>query len=137
LRTCLLANRVKWGADSITATQVLEMGTLGGAKVLHREDLGRIESGKAADIVLMDLRQLGYAGAIHDPVAALVFCGDKTIVDTSIVNGEIVVRNGKLVKVDERELYEKANELALDLLNKAEKKTGETFTKRKWIRAFK
>jgi len=137
LRTCLLANRVKWGADSITATQVLEMATLGGAKVLHRNDVGSIEVGKAADIVLMDLRQLGYAGAIHDPAAALVFCGDKTIVDTSIINGEIVVKGGKLVKVDEMELYEKANELALDLVNRAEKITGETFTKREWIRAFK
>ena len=137
LRMCLLANRVKYGADSITATQVLEMATLGGAKVLHRNEVGSIETGKAADIILIDLRRLGYAGAIHDPIAALILCGDTTIVDTSVVNGKVVVKDSKLVEVDERELCEKANELAIDLLNRAEKKTGETFTKREWIRAFR
>lgn len=137
LRMCLLANRVKWGADSITATQVLEMATLGGARVLHRNELGSIEVGKAADIIMIDLRQLGYAGAMHDPVSAIVFCGDTTVVDTTIVNGEVVVKSGKLVKMDEGELCQKANELAIDLLKKAEEETGETFSKREWIRAFK
>ena len=137
LRTCLLLHRPAYGVDSITATQVLEMATLGGAKVLNRKELGSIEVGKAADIVLINLNQLGYAGAVHDPVAALVFCGDTSIVNMTIVNGEVVVENGKLVKINEQELYEKANELARVLVQKAEERTGEDYLKRKWIRAFK
>lgn len=137
LRTCLLANRVAHGADSITATQVLEMATLGGARILHRNELGSIETGKAADLVLINLRQLGYAGAVHDPVAAIVFCGDTAIVDTTIVNGEIVVENGRLVKVDQESLYGKANELASSLVKRAEIRTGESYSKQQWTRAFK
>lgn len=137
LRTCLLVHRPAYGVSSMTATQVLEIATLGGAKILHRNEIGSIEVGKAADIVLIDLKQLGYAGAMHDPVAALLFCGDSCRVHTNIVNGEIVVEDGKLVNVDEQEICEKANELARELVDKAGKRRGKNYLKQKWIRAFK
>ncbi len=137
LRTCLLVHRPVYGVGSIAATQVLEMATLGGAMILHRPDIGSIETGEAADLVLINSKQLGYAGSIHDPIAALIFCGGCSRINTSIVNGEIVVENGKLVNVNEQKLYEKANELAMDLVDKAGKKTGKKHLKRKWIRAFK
>lgn len=137
LRTCLLVHRPAYGVSSMAATQVLEMATLGGAKVLHRDEIGSIEVGKAADLVLVNLCQIGYAGALHDPVAALVFCGDTCRVDTSIVNGEMVVEDGKLVNVDEQEISKKANELAKELVDKASERTGKNYSKRSWIRAFK
>ena len=58
----------------MTAREALEIATLGGAKVLGRDDIGALAPGMAADFVAFDLRGVGHAGALHDPVAALVFC---------------------------------------------------------------
>nr|WP_256199113.1 amidohydrolase family protein [Verrucomicrobium spinosum] len=58
----------------MTAREALELATLGGAKVLGRHDIGSLEPGKCADFFTLDLHTLNYAGALHDPVAAIVFC---------------------------------------------------------------
>jgi cytosine/adenosine deaminase-related metal-dependent hydrolase len=131
LRLALLVHRVKSGILSMPTESVLRMATTGGAKVLGWEkETGSLEEGKAADIIMMDLKKLGYAGAMHDPVAALIYSGDSHIVDTSIVNGEIVVRDGKLVHINEEELYEKANKIAYDQLKRASDKTGIDYYKK-------
>jgi len=101
-RQAMLLARVKHGAEAMSARTALELATLGGARVLHRErELGSLELGKCADLVMFDLSALEFAGAA-DPVAALVHCGAQ-YADLVMVNGEIRVRNGKLV--NER-LYE-------------------------------
>jgi len=117
LRQCLLVHRIKSGVESMPAMDVLWMATRGGAEVLGRDDIGSLEPGKAADIVLFDMKKIAYAGALHDPLAALLFCGDSHIARTVIVNGEIVVDNGRLLKVDEEKLFFKANELSSKMLN--------------------
>jgi 8-oxoguanine deaminase len=119
VRNCLLANRVKWGAGAMSAIQSLELATRGGARVLGRDDIGSIEIGKAADLILIEIDRLGYAGAMHDPLAAVVLCGDSHIVHTSIINGEVIVENGKLGRVDEAELVERANRIASDMIARA------------------
>ncbi|MGC8841405.1 MAG: amidohydrolase family protein, partial [Candidatus Sumerlaeaceae bacterium] len=101
--------------------------TRGGAKVLGYTELGRIEVGALADLVLIDLEQLGLAGALHDPVAAPVFAGNSHIVAYSIVNGEIVVEKGKLVRVKEEEIVQRANEAAAEMVRTATRKTGIRF----------
>ncbi|MEW6217089.1 MAG: 8-oxoguanine deaminase, partial [Candidatus Bipolaricaulota bacterium] len=101
-RQAMLLARVKHGAEAMSARTALELATLGGARVLHRErELGSLELGKCADLVMFDLSALEFAGAA-DPVAALVHCGAQ-YANLVMVNGEIRVRNGKLV--NER-LYE-------------------------------
>src|SRR4051794_5103671 len=72
-RQAMLLQRVGFGPDAMTARQALEMATLGGAKVLGRDDIGALAPGMSADLAMFRLDQLGYAGALHDPVAALVF----------------------------------------------------------------
>jgi cytosine/adenosine deaminase-related metal-dependent hydrolase len=126
LRHTLLVHRIQGlhpepygGARATTPQDVLSFGTLGGAAVLNREDIGSLEIGKAADIVLYDLSRLDYAGALHDPVAALLLCGESHVVDTTIVNGEAVVRNGRLTRMDESEIAAGANEAARKLLARA------------------
>jgi cytosine/adenosine deaminase-related metal-dependent hydrolase len=126
LRQTLLVHRIQGlhpepygGARATTPQDVLSFGTLGGAAVLNREDIGSLEIGKAADIVLYDLSRLDYAGALHDPVAALLLCGESHVVDTTIVNGEAVVRNGRLTRMDESEIAAGANEAARKLLARA------------------
>lgn len=126
VRMGMLVHRVGTGVDAMPATTILEVATRGGARILGWETLGEIAPGKAADVVLFDLKKIGYAGALHDPLAALFFCGDSQIADTAIVNGKIVVKNGKLLNIDERKLVEEANSLARKMVERAKKKLSET-----------
>ncbi|OWW20938.1 8-oxoguanine deaminase [Noviherbaspirillum denitrificans] len=98
-RQAMLLQRVGFGPDAMTARQALELATLGGAKVLNRDDIGALAPGMSADIVMFDLRQIGFAGALHDPVAALVFCTPANVA-TSIINGRVVVRDGRCTTVE-------------------------------------
>ncbi|GAG88492.1 unnamed protein product, partial [marine sediment metagenome] len=106
LRQCLLIHRIKSGIESMPVDDVLWMATRGGAQILGRDDVGSIEVGKAADIILIDTKKLGYAGGMHDPVATLLFSGNSHIVDTTIVNGKILVQDGKLLNLDEASIWE-------------------------------
>jgi 8-oxoguanine deaminase len=124
MRQTLLLHRVNSGADAITAEQVLEMATLGSARLLGRNDIGSLKIGKAADIAIFELDKLEYTGALSDPLAALIFSGINHEVDTTIVNGEIIVKDGKLVHVDETEIISKGNQIALEMLRKADEEIG-------------
>jgi len=117
MRTALLLHRVNSGADAITAEQVLQMATIGSAKLLGRSDIGSLEVGKAADIAIFDLNKLEYTGALSDPLAALIFSGYNHQVDTTIVNGKIVVENGMLVTADEEEIICNGNAISFALLD--------------------
>ncbi|MDT4879522.1 Hydroxydechloroatrazine ethylaminohydrolase [compost metagenome] len=70
----------------------------------------------AADFVAFDLNHIAYAGAHHDPLAALVFC-TPTQVSTSVINGKVVVRDGQLVTVDLPRVLERHNQLARQLVS--------------------
>jgi 8-oxoguanine deaminase len=113
----MLLQRVGFGAQAMSARQALEMATLGGAKILNRDDIGALAPGMAADLVLFDLDQLGFAGQ-HDPVAALVFC-TPSAVDYSVINGRVVVRAGQVCTIDTGVVIERHNHLARDLVETA------------------
>ena len=116
MRQAMLLQRVKYGAGAMTARQALEIATVGGAQVLNRRDIGHIAPGMAADLVIFDLNRLEFAGALHDPVAALALCGPVPAQHT-IVNGRFVVRDGRLTTVDLGRLVARHNRLAADLIN--------------------
>ena len=122
VRQAMLLQRVgHWnslGPAAMTARQALEVATLGGAKVLNRDDIGALKPGMAADVVLFDLEQLGYAGALHDPVAALVFCTPSNVA-YSVINGRVVVREGICTTLDTGVLRERHNGLARELAQAA------------------
>lgn len=118
-RQALLLNRlaVSPGIGSgpqMTARQALELGTVGGARVLGRPELGRLAPGAAADMVAVDLDRIEYAGAVHDPVAAVVLCSPVRV-DHSWVHGRPLVAFGEVVGVDTAELVAEHNRLARDL----------------------
>ncbi len=97
VRQAMLLQRVRYGAGAFSARDALYLATMGGAKVLHRaEEIGSIEVGKAADLIAFDLTGIEFAGAQTDPLAAIVHCGADRV-DLAMVNGEIRVRNGRLV----------------------------------------
>lgn len=101
----------------LTARQALELATRGGAAVLGRSDIGSLEVGKCADFVAIKLDKLEYAGALHDPVAAAVFCAPQHV-DWNVVGGKIIVQDGQLLTVDVPKLVEKHNLAAERLVNK-------------------
>ncbi|WP_373992055.1 8-oxoguanine deaminase [Duganella sp. BuS-21] len=115
VRQAMLLQRVGFGPDAMTARQALEVATLGGAKVLNRDDIGAIKPGMSADIVMFRLDGIGMAGALHDPVAALVFCTPPNVA-YSIINGEVVVRGGQLQTIDLPLVIERHNALAMSLV---------------------
>lgn len=101
LRNALLVNRLgPHRQRALTARQALRLGTHGGARVLGRGDqIGSLEAGKLADLVLWRMDTLAHA-SIADPVAALVL-GAAAPVTLSLVDGKPVVENGRLTTVDE------------------------------------
>jgi len=126
-RQAMLAARVraglmgasKSGDESyaiMTARQALEIATRGGAAVLGRQDLGSLEVGKCGDIFAINLNKLEYAGGLHDPVSAIVFCAPVRA-DYTIVAGKIIVNNGELLTLDVNNLVEKHNQASRRLVN--------------------
>ena len=100
----------------MTARQALWIATRGSASVLRRDDLGSLEPGKCADFFAVNLHRLEYAGAQHDPVAALVFCAPVRV-DYTVVHGKFVVRQGQLETLDLPRLIEAHNRASYRLLN--------------------
>jgi cytosine/adenosine deaminase-related metal-dependent hydrolase len=110
-RQALLLQRVNGNAQALTAREALEIATRGGAAVLGRDDVGALKPGMAADFIAYRLDRLPFAGAQHDPVAALIFCQPGNV-DLSVINGRVVVRDGTLVKADLPLLVEQHNAAA-------------------------
>ncbi len=118
-RQAMLVHRVKSGAASMSARASLRMATRGGAAALGRDDIGRIEPGGAADLAIFDVDRIDYAGSAGDPVASLLFCGASHRAKWTVVDGNVVVENGRLVNADEPSVVREANAACLDLLRKA------------------
>jgi 8-oxoguanine deaminase len=115
-RQAILLQRVGGNPAAMSAREALEIATLGGAAVLGRDDVGALAPGMAADFVAYRLDSPGFAGALYDPVAALVFC-QSVNVDISVINGKIVVKDGVLQTVDLPVLVERHNKLSEALIN--------------------
>jgi 8-oxoguanine deaminase len=115
-RQALLLQRVGFGPAALSARQALELATRGGAKVLNRKDIGHLAPGMAADIVAFDMRGLDHAGALHDPVAALIFAAPVRVA-TSLINGKVVIRDGDLQTANVGTLVARHNALARVLVN--------------------
>ena len=112
---CLLARVGALDASAMTAREALELATIGGARVLGRDDIGVIAPGMAADFIAVNLDRPGFAGAQHDVVAALVLCQCDTV-DYSFIHGRRVVDQGRLTTVDLPLLVEKTNRLSARLI---------------------
>ncbi|MBV8298112.1 MAG: 8-oxoguanine deaminase [Candidatus Eremiobacteraeota bacterium] len=115
-RHAMLLQRVAHGAGALSARETLRLATRGGAAVLGRDDVGALAPGMAADLIGVRADDLATAGgSVHDPLAALVFCRIPNV-DLSIVNGEVRVRDGRLVDVDVRALVERHDRAARALV---------------------
>lgn len=116
----LLQKLVYRNPEALPAYNVLRMATLNGAKALGLEDsIGSLETGKKADIILIDLSK-PHLKPLHDVYAAIVYSARGSDVDTVIVDGKILMEKRR-VKTLRGEVMEKAERNALELLSRASK----------------
>jgi len=119
----MLLQRVGWpgfesSADRFSAREALELATLGGAAVLGRDDIGSLEPGKAADLVAYRVDGIQHAGAGGDRVAGLLTCAPVNAW-LLVINGNIVLEQGKIHGLDLDSLVTQHNQQAQALLERA------------------
>ncbi len=114
-RQAMLLQRVGGNPAALGAQEALEIATLGGAAVLGRDDIGSLAPGMAADFVGYRLERLDFAGALHDPLAALVFCTPPAV-DLSVINGQIRVQEGQILGLDLPALVQRHNAISRKML---------------------
>jgi cytosine/adenosine deaminase-related metal-dependent hydrolase len=117
-RLALLLQRVSGDPAGLSAREALWLATRGGAQVLGRDDIGQLAPGKAADLIAFRLARLSYAGGLHDPLAALLFCAPQQV-DLSVINGRVVIEEGHLLTVDLGPVIERHNRMSRELVNAA------------------
>lgn len=122
-RQAMLLQRVGWPGfesrgDRMSAREALELATLGGAKVLQRNDIGSLEPGNAADLVAFRIDGLEHAGGQSDLVASLLTCAPGRVW-LSVINGRIVVEDGALQGIDLGPLIEHHNMIGRGMLERA------------------
>jgi 8-oxoguanine deaminase len=101
-------------SEWMTAREALEIATRGGAAVLGRSDIGALSPGMCADFFSIDLNTVDYAGALNDPVAATVFCAPQKARHT-VIDGRVVVENGRVTTVDMLPVVEAHNRFSREL----------------------
>ncbi len=118
MRNALLLQRVKYGADSLMPEDVLRMGTMGGATVLHMEDyIGSISPQKAADLVVVRVDDIYHAGGQDDLVGSILLCDTKGV-DFSMINGKVVVEDGRLLGIDLESFVQKQNRISWKIIGR-------------------
>jgi len=115
----LLHNVARLDAAALTAEDVLEMATIDGARCLGLEsELGSLEAGKQADLVLVDLRK-AHTTPVFDPVANLVYAAHGGDVDTVMVAGRVLMQGREVLVADEDHILEEAEKRGRSVLERA------------------
>jgi 8-oxoguanine deaminase len=122
-RQAMLLQRVGWPgfesrADRLTAREALALATVGGAKILRRDDIAVLTPGHAADFVAFRVDDLTHAGALSDPVAALLTCAPPRAW-LSVINGRVVVEGGEFLPFELQPLVEAHNRLSREMMQRA------------------
>jgi len=119
MRLAALIQKPRLGSDALPAAQVLDLATLGGARALGLEaEIGSIEPGKQADLVVLDLTGLHVVPEDADLVSRLVYGARASDVLHVIVDGRVVVRDGTLKTAKVEQIRREANRHASSLRKK-------------------
>lgn len=119
MRVCYLLHRLHSSREAPSGYDVLKMATRGSSRLLGRDDIGSLAVGKCADFFLVDSRRLELVGGSYDPKSVLATVGLRGPVDLTVVNGRVVVREGRLACVDEEQVAYEANRKCADYLGRA------------------
>lgn len=122
-RQAMLLQRVGWPgfearADRLPAREALELATLGGARVLRRDDIGILAAGKAADLVAFRVDDLAHAGGLADPVASLLTCAPARVW-LSVINGRVIVEEGQFLPFELAPIIKTHNRLSREMMTRA------------------
>jgi len=118
LRVAYLLHRLNSSHDAPSGYDILKMATRGSARLLGRDDIGQLAVGKCCDLFLVDARRLELVGGLYDPKSVLATVGLRGAVDTTVVNGKVVVEHGRLKTVDEERLAAEAGAMCAAYLNR-------------------
>lgn len=116
MRVAYLLHRLTSGKEAPSAYDILKIATTGGAKVLGRTDIGHLAEGMAADLFAIRQDRLELAGAGFDPKGVLCTVGLNGGVDLAVVNGEVLVRNGRLCRQCEEDISRECNKAAGNMM---------------------
>ena len=109
MRTAALLQKLAHGPEVLSGAQVLRMATIDGARALGLEnEIGSLEVGKRADVIVVDLNQL-HSSPKQDVISSLVYSAQPSDVRVTIINGHVVMRNRELMTMDESLVIEEAN----------------------------
>ena len=115
MRSAALIQKAVHGPEVLPANQVLRMATIDGARALGLgKQIGSIEVGKRADLTILNLDAL-HTTPHPDPISSIVYAADKSDVETVIIDGKVVMRNGELTTLDEQAVIRDANAQAAEL----------------------
>jgi len=119
MRTAALLQKLAHGPEVLSAAQVLRMATIDGARALGLEnEIGSLEVGKRADVIVVDLNQL-HSSPKQDVISSLVYSAQPADVRATIIDGRIVMRDGKLSALNEGDVIVDANREASALAKRA------------------
>ncbi len=117
--TALLQKVHSGDAAAVSAAEVLEMATLGGARALQMQDrIGSLEEGKQADFFIFNPLS-ATSVPVHDPVTSVVYSSSPANIETTVVAGKTVLENNRICRLDEIEVLKRAQELAYRLAKRA------------------
>jgi 5-methylthioadenosine/S-adenosylhomocysteine deaminase len=120
MRTAALLQKALHGPEVLPARQALRMATIDGAKAMGLDkEIGSIESGKRADVVVLNISGLHATPAAADLASAIVYSAQPDDVETVIIDGRIVLRDRELLTLDEAKVRSDANEQAVELFKRA------------------
>ena len=117
MRVAYLLHRLNSSSEAPSGYDILKMASRGSASILGREELGHLAEGMAADFFAISLDRIELVGGQYDPKSLLSCIGFKGAVDYTVVNGKVVVEQGRLVNVEEEKIVSKANAAVEKLLN--------------------
>lgn len=117
MRIGYLLHRLNSSRKAPSGYDMLKLATKGGADLLGRNDIGELSLGKAGDLFMISKNRIEFVGTQFDPKSLLATVGFKNNVDYTIVGGKIVVKDGKLVNVDEEKIIYEGNKLVEKLIS--------------------
>jgi 5-methylthioadenosine/S-adenosylhomocysteine deaminase len=110
MRTAALLQKVLHGAEVLSASRALRLATIDGARTLGLEqEIGSLEKGKRADIILISLDRLHSTPRPTDITSAIVYSAQPCDVQTVVIDGHLVMHDRELLTINEQEVIEEAN----------------------------
>jgi cytosine/adenosine deaminase-related metal-dependent hydrolase len=127
--TVMISKVVDRNAETATALDVFNAATLGGARALRRDDLGRLAPGAKADLFFLNLHSIRTA-PVWDPLRMLVYSAGRDDVDHVMIDGKFAMRDGKVAGVDDARLAAEIGAAQESLMNRVPEQNAERRTAR-------